>query len=260
MGERARGGSLSARGEPAKADGDDLRTKVALSCRILAHFGLVRDIIGHVSARIPGTREMVIRCRGEDERGLAFTTRKQVRRIGFDGSGNAGKRHALPLELPIHGAAYERRSEVNAVVHAHPRFALICGLAGIELKPIFGAYDPNATPIAVEGVPVFPRAVLIDTPELGAALFDAMGEHSTCLMRGHGVTVVGSSVEQATIRALKLETLAEVSWRLAASGRTPEALPPEELELFVARRGGVVAGAEQWLWRHYVRVLGANRR
>src|SRR6185503_15774912 len=144
--------------------------------------------------------------------------------------------------------------------HAHPRFSLLCGLAGIELKPIFGAYDPNATPIAVEGVPVFPRAVLVDTPELGGALFDAMREQSTCLMRGHGVTVVGSSVEQATIRALKLETLAEITWRLAAAGRTPEALPPEELGRFVAQPGGVVAGGEQWLWRHYVRLLGAERR
>ena len=128
MGERARGGSLSARGESSKAGVDELRTKVALSCCILAHFGLVRDIIGHVSARVPGTREMVIRCRGEDEWGLDFTTRKQIRRVGFDGSGDVGKRHVLPLELPIHGVAYERRPEVNAVVHAHPRFSLLCGL------------------------------------------------------------------------------------------------------------------------------------
>ena len=41
--------------------------------------GLVRDITGHVSARIPGAQEMFIRCRGGDERGLAYTDVEQLR-------------------------------------------------------------------------------------------------------------------------------------------------------------------------------------
>ena len=44
-------------------DAGELRRKVALSCRILAMKGLVRETTGHVSARIPGTAEMFIRGR-----------------------------------------------------------------------------------------------------------------------------------------------------------------------------------------------------
>jgi ribulose-5-phosphate 4-epimerase/fuculose-1-phosphate aldolase len=226
-----------------------------LSCRILEHFGLVRDITGHVSARVPGSDEMLLRCRGEDEYGLRFTTASQVRRLGFDGEGTGlGKKHVKPLELPIHGETYRARPEVGAVVHAHPTATVLCGLAGIELRPIFGAYDPYATAVAAAGVPVFPKAVLIDSQELSGELLKAMEGHDACLMRGHGITVVGATVEQATIRALKLEALAQVTWQLAAAGKHVPDLPEDELHAF-AQADGVIPGGERWLWRHYVRLI-----
>ena len=226
-----------------------------LACRILEHFGLVRDITGHVSARIPGSDEMLLRCRGEDEYGLRFTATSQVRRLGFVGEGpGLGKKHVRPLELPIHGETYRARPEVGAVVHAHPTATLLCGLAGIELRPIFGAYDPYATAVAAAGVPVFPKSILIDSPDRAAELLTAMGEHDVCLMRGHGVTAVGATVEQATIRALKLEALAQVTWQLASAGKHVPSLPDEELAGF-AHAGGPIPGGERWLWRHYVRLI-----
>ncbi len=59
---------------------NDLRKKVALSCRILAMEGLVEGILGHVSARIAGTNEMLIRCRGNGECGVLFTKPSDIRR------------------------------------------------------------------------------------------------------------------------------------------------------------------------------------
>lgn len=244
-------------GGPTKAALAGLRHKVALSCRILAHAGLVRDITGHVSARVPGTAEMLLRCRGDDEYGLQFTTESQVRRLDFDGGGpGLGAHHVAPLELPIHGEMYRARPDVGAVVHAHPVAALLCGLGGVELRPVFGAYDPYALELAAGGIPVFPRSVLIDRPEVAAELVATMGAAPVCLMRGHGITVTGDTVEQATIRALKLEALARVAWQLASAGRSVPDLPADELASFTARfQGGVIPGGERWLWRHYVRLV-----
>ena len=102
---------------------DELRWKVAASCRILGMQGLVRESTGHVSARIPGTDEMFVRCRGGDERGLMFTDVDNVRRVDFDGEGpGMGDRHARPNETPIHGEIYRAYPEVQAVVHAHPYY------------------------------------------------------------------------------------------------------------------------------------------
>ena len=242
--------------EPLSSE-DALRDTVALACRILARAGLVREIIGHVSARVPGGGEMIIRCRGEDEYGLAFTSASQVRRLDFAGGGEGlGERHTAPLELPIHGQIYRARLDVSAVVHAHPPMALLCGLAGLELKPVFGAYDPDALELAAAGIPVFPRSILIDTPALGAELAATLGGGNACLMRGHGITVVGRTVEQATLRAIKLEALATVTWQLHAAGQTVSRLPEEEIASFTRRSqgAGVIPGGERWLWRHYVRL------
>ena len=247
-----------------RAEGEaELAETVALACRILARAGLVREIIGHVSARLPGTDEMLIRCRGEDEYGLVYTSASQVRRLDFGGGGGGlGTDHTAPLELPIHGEIYRARPDVGAVVHAHPPMALLCGLAGLELRPIFGAYDPDALELAAAGIPVFPRSILIDTAALGAELAESLGDGNACLMRGHGITTVGRSVEQATLRAIKLEALATVTWQLHAAGTAVAVLPEEEIASFTKRSqgAGVIPGGGRWLWRHYARLDADARK
>jgi HCOMODA/2-hydroxy-3-carboxy-muconic semialdehyde decarboxylase len=47
--------------------------------------------------------------------------------------------------------------------------------------------------------------MLVSDSRFGAALAKALGERSTVLMRGHGSTVVGTSVEQAVYRAIYAE-------------------------------------------------------
>ena len=238
---------------------DELRTKVALSCRILAMMGLVREITGHVSARVPGADEMLIRCRGVDEFGLASTAESQVRRVTFDGQGgDLDSDHDRPLELPIHGEILRARPDVGCVVHAHPPAILLCGLAGIDLRPIVGAYDPQALATVLEGIPIYPRSILINRPELGRDLVATLGSKNVCLMRGHGFTVTGATVEQATIRAIKIEALARISWQLALAGRTVAPISAEDIAAFSRRSDSPQAGiprAEEWTWRSYVKQL-----
>lgn len=88
---------------------DELRQKVAVAMRILALQECVTDIMGHVSARIPGTNDMFIRCRGGNERGLSYTDIQQIRRINFTEKGGATRDdYMVPLEVPIHGEFFER--------------------------------------------------------------------------------------------------------------------------------------------------------
>jgi 3,4-dihydroxyphthalate decarboxylase len=134
---------------------DELRQKVAVAMRILALQKCVTDIMGHVSGRIPGTSDMFIRCRGGNERGLIYTNIQQIRRIKFtEKSGTRLDDYMVPVEVPIHGEIYQARSDVNAVVHAHPYATLLCGIAELKLRPVVGAYDPAVLAIAAAGVPV----------------------------------------------------------------------------------------------------------
>jgi 3,4-dihydroxyphthalate decarboxylase len=207
----------------------DPRTTVAQACRILAMEGLVEGVLGHVSVR-DGEDAMLIRCRGAGEHGLMFTTEDDVRRTGLDGTilGDA-EGYTAPNELPIHGELLRMRPEVNAVVHAHPPAVLLCGVAGLELRPVFGSYNIPATRMALDGIPVYGRSVLIRRPDLAREMIAAMGDRPVCVLRGHGVTVTGASVEEAVVRALNLNALAMMTLELARLGAEPAVVPAEDV-------------------------------
>lgn len=173
---------------------------------------------------------MLIRCRGPREHGLAFSTADDIRATTLDGTPlDPDEGYRTPNELPIHGATLAARPDVGAVVHAHPRAMLLCGIAGLPLRPIIGAYNIPAMRMAAGGIPVYPRSVLIRTPELAADMLAVLGDGPACLLRGHGVTVVGETLEQAVVRALDLNALAEVTLAAAQAGRVPDPIDAADI-------------------------------
>jgi ribulose-5-phosphate 4-epimerase/fuculose-1-phosphate aldolase len=170
-----------------------------------------------------------MRCRGPQDRGLLFTRDDDIRIVDLEGEGELEGGYHIPQEFPIHAELMRARPEVGAVVHAHPPSVLVAGLTDIVLRPVFGAYDIPAARMALDGVPVFPRGVLIRTPALGREMVHAMGNAPVCLLRGHGVATTGVSVEQAVVRALRLEELARVSVELARVRAEVPDLPDRDL-------------------------------
>ena len=152
---------MSARGGTELAP---LRALVAEACRVLAARGLADGYLGHVSLRVD-ERRLLVRCRGPQERGLAFTTDADVRLVDLDGQAGAPGEldggYAPPNELPLHTEVLRTRPDVAAVVHAHPPDVVAADLAGIAIRPIVGAFDIPATRLAAGGVPVYPRGVLV---------------------------------------------------------------------------------------------------
>jgi 3,4-dihydroxyphthalate decarboxylase len=130
-----------------------LARKVALSCQILAKLGLFKETTGHVSAR-NNTHQMLIRGRGPNETGLLFTKPNEILLADFEGR-PLEKKAGLkpPNEACIHSEIYKARPEVSCVVHAHPPSVVLCSMAGIELRPIFGGYDPNSMRLSLKGIP-----------------------------------------------------------------------------------------------------------
>lgn len=240
--------------EDLPADREGLRHLVATACRILGRTGVAREITGHVSVRVPGTDEVLIRCRTDDEAGLARTTVDAVRTVDLDTGAllePGPVTVAVPVELPIHLAVLRARPDVAAVVHTHPKFCVLCGIAGVELRPVYGAYDHHATLLVERGLPILDDSRLVRDDDAATRLVAALGDAPACLMRGHGVTVVGASVEQATLRAVRLEHLAEMTWLLHGAGYNGR-LPDDELEAFVpAKDQPVLPKGESWAWNHY---------
>ncbi len=230
-----------------------LATTVALSCRILAKLGLVKETTGHVSARSPDGKAMVIRGRGKEETGLLFTRPRDIIFADFDGN-KVGKTGGLkpPNESSIHGELYKARPEIGAVVHAHPQAVVLTSIAGIELRPIFGGYDPRAMRLALDGIPVYQSSVTLHSKDQVFEMMRVMGDRDLCILRGHGVVVVGRTVEDATIKTIKLNELAKLNLQAASLGKIPS-ISADDQELFLSRRRTEknTHGVGR-LWRYYV--------
>jgi len=227
-----------------------LAKKVALSCRILAKLGLFKETTGHVSARNPDAGTMLIRGRGGSETGLLFTRAADIVLADFDGAplkNRAGLK--TPNEACIHGELYKRRADVGGVVHAHPPAIVLTSMAGIPLRPIFGGYDPQGMRIAIRGVPMYESSLTLHSVEQVHEMLAVMGESDICVLRGHGVVVVGKTIEEATIKAIKLDHLAQMNLQAAALGNLPS-IPQEDVDRFLSRRQAPGRSQEP-LWRFY---------
>jgi 3,4-dihydroxyphthalate decarboxylase len=145
------------------------------------------------------------------------------------------------------------RPNVGAIVHAHPPSLVLTSMAGIELKPVFGGYDPRAMRLALRPIPVFESSLTLHTKEQVHAMMAVMGDSEICIMRGHGVVVCGKNVEDATIKAIKLDALAEMNLQLARLGKSAT-ISEADIAAF-QNRTGKGDGSVQPVWRYYVEWL-----
>ncbi|MGH7772034.1 MAG: class II aldolase/adducin family protein [Candidatus Binatia bacterium] len=233
---------------------------IAEACRILGNLNLTKESNGHVSARLEGTDQILIRARGPEEEGVRFTTAREVITVDLDGQKIDGPEGLeRPYEVFIHTWLYKTRPEVKSVVHIHPPTVVLFTICNKPLLPLYGAYDPGALRLCQEGIASYKRSILIANDERGKDLAESMGDKRACLMRGHGITTVGKSVQEATITAIKLNELAEMNYRANLLGR-PEPIPEEDIKAFsqMEQRGGVGWERLASTWRYYSRLVGGR--
>ncbi|MGI8721925.1 MAG: class II aldolase/adducin family protein [Geodermatophilaceae bacterium] len=234
------------------------RREIARACRVLAARGLADGILGHISLRVDDER-LLVRCRGPRERGLAFTEPDDIHLVDLDGApGAAGELDggwSAPNELPLHTEVLRARPEATAVVHAHPHSVVAADLAGIAIRPIVGAFDIPGTRLAQDGIPVYPRGVLIRNRGLAAEMVRAMADRPVVLLRAHGLTSIGSDVPEAVLRALSVDAIAALSLRIVAAGGVLADLPEQDLAELPDLGGALNT---ETAWRHELARLDRN--
>jgi ribulose-5-phosphate 4-epimerase/fuculose-1-phosphate aldolase len=213
---------------------DELKAKVALGNRIMFHQGLA-DYHGHVSARIPGTRKFLIKPVLAP---LGTISVKDIILVDIDEykeiceenwAKTSNQREVIKVKLPpretmIHSSVYEARPDVNSVVHTHQPLATAFSVGGIPIKPIYNqaaAFDPET--------PIFPSPRLIYSVQDGKDICQALGNRMALLLQGHGVVVVGESVEYSTVHAIYLERAAHMQW-VASSVGNVVTMPQKDID------------------------------
>ncbi len=234
---------------------DEQRDLVAQGCRVAAARGLVDGMLGHLSLRVDDER-LLIRCRSDTDTGVAFTRPSDIRLITFDGGAGAPGEldgYRVPNELPIHVETMLADSRHRAVAHLHPPAVVAADLAGIAIRPVYGAYDIPGAWLAREGVPVYERAVLIRNSALGKEMVAAMRGRPVVICRGHGITSAAATVPQAVLQAISLDALARMSLQVRAAGGTLRDIDDADWDELPDLGTAFTAGAA---WRHEVARLG----
>ena len=161
---------------------------------------------------------------------------EQIVFMNLDGSLDARQRPSS--EWRFHRDILKARPEVNAVVHAHPPYATILAIMGLEIPPIHymvacaGGDTIRCAPYATFG-----------TQELSQHAVAALEGRSACLLAHHGMIAIGPSLGKAMWLAVEVEALARQYHGCLQIG-TPPLLSKAEIENVRARMAGYGPDAE----------------
>jgi ribulose-5-phosphate 4-epimerase/fuculose-1-phosphate aldolase len=184
--------------------------------RILAREGVV-DSFGHVSIRHPerSNRYVLSRARAPECIEAADLMEFTLDGTPIDPAG--GKPYA---ERYIHGAVYEARAEVRAVVHHHSPNVIPFSVTTARLSPVMhmcagiGMRVPTWDSRARFG----DTNLLVTNVEMARDLAAALGPRPAMLMRGHGAVVAGASLREVVFNSIYLQLNADLLMKAQTLG------------------------------------------
>ena len=220
---------------------DQQRYAVAACTRMFNDLKIL-DHSGHVTVRLPDKSGFIIQAVHASR---AQLMPEDLFTVSFDGEildGPAGTRPAS--EFHIHSEIYKARPDVNAVLHAHPKVPILFTIAeGAELVMVLNhGYRWR------NGVPVHPDTAHIDTPELGRAMVETMGDANAVLLKAHGIVLASESIQSLLIDGIHFDRNAQALLEASRLGK-PIPMTDAEFDIFEQRFDRPKHGIK--LWHYY---------
>lgn len=240
----------------AATDPDEARIQDLITAsHILTNEGIL-DSFGHVSARSAKNPEHFFMPRAMPP---ALVSRADIVEVGLDCKPVAPDAPRLNGERYIHCQVYKARADVQSVIHTHDLAVIPFGLAGIALQPVVAqaGFLPPQTPlfeVRDANGNQDKRGMLVLNAALGDALARTLGPNPVVLMRGHGDTVVGGAVREATVRTIYTHIDAEA--QRAALALNPHITVLDAAELASSAAENFDADRP---WQNYKQRLRAGR-
>lgn len=186
----------------------DVFEKLVFANHILANEGVV-DAYGHVSIRHPDREDrFLLSCSRSPE----LVREQDFMEFELDGTTVNPDARKPYLERFIHGAIYEKRPEIQFVVHNHAYEVLPFGVTNTPIRPVFHSAGRIGHKIPVWDIHDHfgDTNLLVANHEQGLSLAETLGDNFAVLMRGHGCTVAGISLEEAVLSSIYLMVNARV--------------------------------------------------
>ena len=178
----------------------EARQLVARANRMIANEGVL-DAFGHVTMRHPTDPNRYLMSRS---RAPELVQPEDIHEFTLDSQIVKPIKERLYGERVIHGEIYKARPDVNAICHHHAASILPFCISGMELKPVYhlGATLGPRVPFWDSRDDFGDTTLIVAKPEEGASLARALGKNWIVLMRRHGATVAGTSLEELVFRTI----------------------------------------------------------
>ena len=229
------------------SDLDQLKEDLVTANRILANHNVV-DSFGHVTVRHPDNPARFLMSRA---RAPACVELNDLMEFTLDGE-VVGREPGKPYsERFIHGAIFEARPEIMAVVHNHSPNVVPFS---VVKKQCFCAIMHMAAPVGRD-VPNWDirdkfgdvTNLLVTNMNMARDLAKSLGARTVALMRGHGCVVVGKSLREVVFTSIYTEINAQMLGKALALGEVTS-LSDGEIAANTKGRAGFTLerGWENW--------------
>jgi len=165
--------------------------------RLLFESGVISSHGGNMSIKL---KEAVAITRRNSM--LGNLTDEDIIMVGADGTGS----EAASRELPVHLSTY-REIDCQAVVHAHPPYAVALSLIMDRIVPV----DAEGSYYLKE-VPVLSVENSIGSEEVAAKIPELLKQCPVVVVKGHGSFAVGKDLEEAFRLTSCLEFSSRILW------------------------------------------------
>lgn len=227
-------------------------------CHIL-HYHRVLDAYGHLSVRHPHHKDRMFMSRYiapatiSSERDLVeyyIDTAEPV-------DPNSPKGYS---ERCIHSEVMKKYPEVNSVIHSHSEAVVPYTISGVPMQPCFHMAGFLGTHVPVYDIAKYyqdgdAQDMLVKNTRLGNALAShfstatststtkGLPDHPVVLMRGHGFTVAGPSIQDSVLRAIYTQQNATIQ-TTALTTRAAHFGPPGTADQGNAQQIQYLSGTE----------------
>lgn len=177
-----------------------LKNDLIYFSRLTGTNGFVRAYDGNLSVR---TKKNYILSTASGTHKIK-TKESDIVKCDLKGKKISGKRK-LSTEIKLHLYIYNKRKDINAVIHTHPIFISSYAAAGKKLPAnilpeVYIQF--GQVPTAAYGTP--------STDEVTASIEQYVMKHQAVILANHGLVAYGKTLEEAFMITEKLEQYAQI--------------------------------------------------
>lgn len=200
-------------------ESERMKAEICLVGRRMYERKMVASNDGNISAVLP---DGTILCTPSGV-SKGYMTPEMICHVDRDGNRLDSEMEFSPSsEIKMHLRVYQERSDIRAVVHAHPVFATVFAVTR----------TPLSAPVTAESVMFLGEVPVADfaapsTQEVPDSIAPYLKEHNAVLLANHGALTFDADLQSALHKMEAVEFYAELLYRCGYAGR-PVELTEEE--------------------------------